>query len=485
MATTDYDNWFDQLSVEVIERIVLNLPAKDVIEFGTCSRRFNSITNNERIWEKLVRRDYDIDLKRDTEDDDSYLHSAKQFYLKILSKYGCLLTNIFHRKNFTYYGGIIKVVYHHFALYILELEPPMFPDVTKGLQPQIICKIGLSQCDEDVEDGQSEEHITHNVKVLIEQDTTDFGEIQKIDMVRVGLNNKSNPFRIISTPSSLPFMKDLRGEISSWFELDSGPRVPEGIIRIQEFAKRFGLMQSMAFEKFSDRIEFLNQGIQVCEVLPLERSISSPPLLFCPISPGVFKGTYGPHGIEIIRLEYRSMPSVENRCDAFIVGEKLYGDRNVPSYQITFKGYLNRPMTLSKEDQYEISKIRRCMKGESQREEETLPTKDTKPNVQPFVLPMNCECEYPLESSDLFRMVKWRFEGSCQIASDLYQNPEWIDGNLVIFSEDIFGVIFMAEEHGFNSLTIYHRVQEDLASVHYEDVFKDLPRAVISKKFNL
>jgi len=412
----------------------------------------------------LVRRDYHIDLKRGTQDDDLNQPSAKQFYLKILSKYGCLLSNVFHRKNFTYYGGIIKVVYHHFALYILELEPPAFPNVITGLQPQVICKISLSQCDKDVEDRQSEDHVKHNVKVLIEQETSDFGEIQKIDIIRVGLNNRSNPFRIISTPSSLPFMKDLRGEMSSWFEYDSGPRVPEGIIRIQEFAKRFGLMQSMAFEKLSDRIEFFNEGIQVCEALPLERSIASPLLLFCPISPGVFKGTYGPHGIEIIRLDYRSMPSVENRCDAFIVGEKLYGDRNVPSNQLTFKGYLNRPMTLSKEDQLDISQIRKCMKGESQREGKTLPTKETEPNVQPFVLPMNVECEYPLGSSDLFRTVKWRFEASCQIASDLYQNPEWIDGNLVIFSEDMFGVIFMAEEHGFNSLTIYHRVQDNLAS---------------------
>ena len=125
------------------------------------------------------------------------------------------------------------------------------------------------------------------------------------------------------------------------------------------------------------------------------------------------------------------------------------------------------------------------MKDDSQQEGKSLPTKDAKPNIQPFVLPVECECEYPLDSSDLFQSANWRFEATCQIASDMFQNPEWIDGNLVIFSEDMFGVIFMAEEHGFNSLTIYHRVQENLASVHYKDVFKDLPRAVISKKFNL
>ena len=435
--------------------------------------------------DKLVERDYGIDLRRNVPDDNTNQISTKQFYLKILSKYGCLLSNVFHRKNFTYYGGIIKTIYHNYALYILELEPPSFPEVTKGLQPRILCRIRLTQCDVILEDNQNADELRQTFQVVIEQDTIDFGEVQKIEMIEVGLNNKLNPFRIISTPSTLPFMKDLRGEIASWFEDDLGPGLPEGIIRIQEFAKRFGLLQNMAFEKLLDRIEFLNQGIQVYEALPLERSIASPPLVFCPISPGIFKGTYGPHGVEIIRVEYRSLPSVEHRCESFIVGEKLYGDRNVPSYQLTFKGYLNKPMTLTREGQSSISKLKEYMKEESQQGGTSLPTKDTKPNVQPFVLPSECECEYPLDSSDSFRTVNWRFEASCQIASDMFQNPEWIDGNLVIFSEDLFGVIFMAEEHGFNSLTIYHRVQENLSAVHYEDVFKGIPKTVISEKFSL
>ena len=476
-------SWFDQLSVEVIERIILCLPAKSVSEFGLCSHRLYSITKNERIWEKLIKRDYQIDFASDNQDHSIGRVLARHFYLKILSKYGCLLPNIFHRKNFTYYGGIIKTVYHNFALYILELEPPSFPDCTKGLQPRIICRIGLYK--HTMGDVQTDSDFENNIEVEIEQETTDFGEIQNIELIKVGLNNKLNPFRIISTPSTLPFMKDLRGEIASWFEDDQGPGLPEGILRIQDFAKRFGLMQNMAFEKLLDRIEFLNQGIQVYEALPLERSLASPPLVFCPISPGIFKGTYGPHGVEIIRLEYRSMPSVEHRCEAVIVGEKLYGDRNVPSYQLTFKGYLNKPLTLTKEDQSNISKIKSFMNDDSQQEGKSLPTKDTKPNIQPFVLPVECECEYPLDSSDIFQSANWRFEATCQIASDMFQNPEWIDGNLVIFSEDMFGVIFMAEEHGFNSLTIYHRVQENLSAVHYEDVFKGLPKTVISEKFGL
>ena len=163
-----------------------------------------------------------------------------------------------------------------------------------------------------------------------------------------------------------------------------------------------------------------------------------------------------------------------------MVGEKLYGDRNVPFNQLTFKAFLNNPMALSKDTQGSISKIKEYMRKS---EQISLPTEDIKPTIYPFILPNECDCEFPLDD-EVFQNSIWRFEATCQIASDMYQSPEWIDGNLIIFSDDLFGVIFMAESHGFNSLTIYHRVKEDLSAVHYEDVFKDLPITTISEKFS-
>ena len=454
-------DWLNQLSVEIIERIVLFLNPKDVLNMGKCCSRLRDITKNELIWTKLVKRDYGIDVRRSPNPNEN---SVRILYSNILEKFGCLLSTLFIRKNFTYYGGIIKVVYHNFALYVLDLEPPPFPDVLKGLQPNILCKISLNNCDGDE-------------KVILEQETTDFGKIDHIEVINVGLNGKLSQFRIISTPSQLPFMKDLRGHIASYFEESESSGIPEGLIQHQKFAKRFGLMHNMALEKLEDRIEYLNQGVQVCEALSFERNLALPP--FSPITPGVFKGTYGPHGIEIINVEYWSVPSVVHRCEMIMVGNKLYGDRNVPFNQLTFKAYLNKPMTLSNDTQVSIKKLRDYM---NESEESSLPTQDTKPTIQPFILPDECDCECSLDDQ-VFQKSVWRFQASCQIASDMYQNPEWIEGNLVIFSDDLFGVIFMAEKHGFNSLTIYHRVQEDLSAVHYDDVFKDLPLNEISEKF--
>ena len=454
-------DWLNQLSVEIIERILLFLNPKDVLIMGKCCIRLRDITKNELIWTKLVKRDYGIDIRRSPNPNEK---SVRVLYSNILEKYGRLLSTLFIRKNFTYYGGIIKVVYHDFALYVLDLEPPPFPHVLEGLQPHILCKISSNSCDDDE-------------KVILEQETTDFGKIDHIEVISVGLNDKLSPFRIISTPSSLPFMKDLRGHIASYFEDSTSNGIPEGLILHQKFAKRFGLMHNMALEKLEDRIEYLNQGVQVCEALSFDRNIALPP--FSPIPPGVFKGTYGPHGIEIINVEYKSEPSVEHRCELTMVGNKLYGDRNVPFNQLTFKAYLNKPMTLSNDTQASIKKIQDYM---DKSEESSLPTQVTSPSIQPFILPNECECECSLDDN-VFHKSVWRFQASCQIASDMYQNPEWIDGNLVIFSDDLFGVIFMAEAHGFNSLTIYHRLKEDLSAVHYDDVFKDLPLNEISDKF--
>ena len=457
-------DWLNKLSVEIIERVILQLSAIDIVNLGKCCHRLHEITTNEMIWKELIWRHYGLDIKKT---DNSKGKSARLFYLRILARFGSLLSSTFQRNNFTYYGGIVKVVYHDFALYVLELDPPPFPNVLKGLQPQVICRISLDKYDE-------------KGVVRIEQETTDYGEIQSIEVIKAATDDKIITFSIISKVSTLPFVVDLRGEIAAWFEADIGPGPSEGIVRVQEFAKRFGLMQNMAFEKLSDRIDFLNQGVQLCTALP---SLKDTPLShFWPMTPGVFKGTYGPHGIEIIKVGYESNPSTEYRCEAFIVGEKLYGDRNVPCNQLTFKAFLNKPMTLTSEGQSTIKKIEEHMISSKK---SVLPSRDTKPITQPFILPDECDCEFPLDDNEVFSNALWRFEATCQIAEDKYKSPQWIKGNLVVFSDDLFGVIFMAEAHGFNSMTIYHRVQEKLSAICYEDLFEDLPLGKLTKNLLL
>lgn len=56
-----------------------------------------------------------------------------------------------------------------------------------------------------------------------------------------------------------------------------------------------------------------------------------------PITAGLFKGSYGPHGTELIHLRYH-----EESGTVFFSGTKVTGDPNVPVGKQTFVGDLSK-----------------------------------------------------------------------------------------------------------------------------------------------
>ena len=56
-----------------------------------------------------------------------------------------------------------------------------------------------------------------------------------------------------------------------------------------------------------------------------------------PIPEGIFKGSYGPHGTELIHLKYH-----EESGTVFFSGTKVTGDPNVPVGKQTFVGDLSK-----------------------------------------------------------------------------------------------------------------------------------------------
>merc|ERR1719220_3453662 len=75
-----------------------------------------------------------------------------------------------------------------------------------------------------------------------------------------------------------------------------------------------------------------------------------------PIPPGLFQASYGPHGIELIRLEVPLDNSITGTR-----GVKVTGDPNVPFDKTTFEIIAPGCLDMSKEDQEDSRAIQRFM----------------------------------------------------------------------------------------------------------------------------
>ncbi|XP_049276035.1 F-box only protein 31 isoform X2 [Rhipicephalus sanguineus] len=167
------------------------------------------------------------------------------------------------------------------------------------------------------------------------------------------------------------------------------------------------------------------------------------PLTGVPIQPGIFKGTYGTHGLELIQLEY-----VDN-CTK-LRASKLSGDPNVPSGQVTFEVVLQYSMVLTAQQQASISALDAIEVRASDTPYNNVPT-----TPQPFRVPLGCHERF----LEIPRTCIARYHGLGQVAGHGYTNPSFSRGHWVVFSEDLFGFLWLE----LLSLSMYHRVKEDLA----------------------
>ena len=74
--------------------------------------------------------------------------------------------------------------------------------------------------------------------------------------------------------------------------------------------------------------------------------------------------------------------------------------------------------------------------------------------AQPFRLPEGCHRNKQEYYEEDPKFCLSRFRCVCKVASNLYNRPQWIGGNFVVFDNDFFGVIFI----GLRSISYFHRV---------------------------
>ncbi|XP_041314937.1 F-box only protein 31 isoform X1 [Pyrgilauda ruficollis] len=201
------------------------------------------------------------------------------------------------------------------------------------------------------------------------------------------------------------------------------------------------------------------------------------------IQPGLFKGTYGSHGLEIVMLSFHGKKAK---------GTKITGDPNIPAGQQTVEIDLAHPLRLpdieNLRDFSELSRIvlevqeqvRREEQEREQRQEEeehspqaaSQPasplggegaegeetaagaegtTQDKAPASQPFVLPMGVISR----NEDYPRTCRVCFYGTGLIAGHGFTSPERTPGVFVLFDDDRFGFIWLE----LKSFSLYSRIK--------------------------
>ncbi|KAK7114875.1 F-box only protein 31-A-like [Littorina saxatilis] len=173
-----------------------------------------------------------------------------------------------------------------------------------------------------------------------------------------------------------------------------------------------------------------------------------PPAVQSPISPirlGLYKGTYGSHGIEIIKVSLS-----ENGYE--LLGDKILGDPNVPAGKISLYVDLRKPITLNDErEMHEFDFVNSL-------DPDTLPSPYCfPPNAsQPFSLSDNI---FMRDTQNLPRTCKARYGGRGQIAAHGYNNPDTCRAQFIVFSEDYFGFLWL----DLTSFSVFRLAEDDFS----------------------
>ncbi|XP_062817700.1 F-box only protein 31 isoform X3 [Anolis carolinensis] len=218
------------------------------------------------------------------------------------------------------------------------------------------------------------------------------------------------------------------------------------------------------------------------------------------IEPGLFKGTYGSHGLEIVMLSFHGKKAK---------GTKITGDPNIPAGQQTVEIDLAHPIRLpdieSLSNFSELSRIvleveervRREQQQQQQEEEGVQGEKGQEEVLQPgAAVPEGDGAEAPEEeegavaaqtpspcpfvlpggiasrNEDYPRTCRACFYGTGLIAGHGFTSPERTPGVFVLFDNDRFGFIWLE----LQSFSLYSRIKVSFqnAEAPSQDAFDEM-----------
>ncbi|XP_056137737.1 F-box only protein 31 [Lampris incognitus] len=441
------------LPPELLVEIFSLLPGTALPNVALVCKKFRQILNTETIWRRRCMEEFG--MKEDLRKMEAGGVSNRDLYVKLLHPYRHILG--LWQPDIGPYGGLLNVVVDGIFIIGWMYLPPHDPRVEDPMRRRPLFRIHMWESKKA------------SVECMYGHKGPHKGDIQTVK--KDEFSTKCNQTDHHRMPGGR------QEEFRTWLEEEWG-RTLEDIFHEH--------MQELILMKFIYTSQYDN-------CLTYRRIYLPPQLPSDLLQPGLFKGTYGSHGLEIVMLSFHG-----NAARA----TKLTGDPNVPAGQLTLDIDLTRPVVLPDlERQRSIEELSRLVLGvheEMQREAEqkakeisTSPQEAAEgacggataaegvkagsvvnsedcqsgpnnspntPDVQPFILPLGVMARnevYP-------RTSKKCFYGTGLIAGHGFTSPERTPGLFVLFDEDRFGFIWLH----LKSFSLYSRLTDHLAHAH-------------------
>ncbi|KAM7101292.1 F-box only protein 31 isoform X2 [Ciconia boyciana] len=433
-----------ELPPELLVQIFGSLPGTDLPSLARVCTTFRRILRTDTIWRRRCREEYGVcENLRKLEITGV---SCRDVYAKLLHRYRHILG--LWQPDIGPYGGLLNVVVDGLFIIGWMYLPPHDPHVDDPMRFKPLFRIHLM------------ERKCATVECMYGHKGPHNGHIQIV---------KKDEFSTKCNQTDHHRMSGGRQEeFRTWLREEWG-RTLEDIFHEH--------MQELILMKFIYTSQYDNCLTYRRIYLPP----SSPDDL---IKPGLFKGTYGSHGLEIVMLSFHGKKAK---------GTKITGDPNIPAGQQTVEIDLAHPLQLpdieNLRDFSELSRIvlevqeqvrreeqeqehrqeeedrsqqaasqpaAKPLGGEGAEGEETAAgaegtTQDKAPASQPFVLPMGVISR----NEDYPRTCRICFYGTGLIAGHGFTSPERTPGVFVLFDEDRFGFIWLE----LKSFSLYSRIK--------------------------
>ncbi|XP_036187394.1 F-box only protein 31-like [Myotis myotis] len=421
------------LPPELLVEIFASLPGTDLPSLAQACTKFHRILRTDSIWRRRCQEEYGVG--ENLQNLKIMGVSCQEVYAKLLHPYRHILG--LWQPDIRAYGGLLNVVVDGLCIIGWRYLPPHYPRVDDPMQIKPAFRIHLT------------ERKSAAVECMYGHRGPHSGHIQ---MLKDEFSTRCNQ------PDHHRMCGGRQEEFRAWLREEWG-RTPEDIS--QEDWEELVLMK------------FIYSQYDNC--LTYRRIYLPPSHPDDLIRPGLFKGNYNVHGLEIVMLSFHGKHARAT---------KITGDPNIPAGQqtieISLMHRIQLPVVQNLRNFNELSRIVLEVHEQvslEQQQQEDRPgdsqghgwQSPAQPNVRPptevresgaaaleeqpvgFVLPVgasSCDEDYP-------RTCRMCFYGLGLVARHGFISPQRIPGAFILFDEDHFGFIWL-EDKFFN---VYSRVQ--------------------------